>query len=92
MFSEDRRFCWHCGIDPLSFMRASRQNIKAGKTVSGGSTLTMQLARIFLGPRPRGPRAKAQERLRSAKQVADSQFARAYGVSHRSQERGNDSL
>jgi penicillin-binding protein 1C len=43
---EDNRFYWHPGIDPLSMARAIRQNSKAKKTVSGGSTLTMQVVRL----------------------------------------------
>jgi penicillin-binding protein 1C len=63
LFSEDRHFYWHCGIDPLSLARAASQNIRAGRTVSGGSTITMQLARILLGPRPRGIGTKVDEML-----------------------------
>ncbi len=43
---EDRRFRWHPGVDPVAVVRAVRQNIRSGEVVSGGSTLTMQLARI----------------------------------------------
>jgi penicillin-binding protein 1C len=43
---EDKRFYNHPGIDPLSLGRAFKQNIAAGKTVSGGSTLTMQVIRL----------------------------------------------
>ena len=45
---EDRRFFYHPGIDPLGILRALRDNLKVGKVVSGGSTLTMQLARLGL--------------------------------------------
>jgi penicillin-binding protein 1C len=55
--AEDRRFFAHPGIDPLAVARAARQNLAAGRVVSGGSTLTMQLARI-LDPHPRSLRAK----------------------------------
>ncbi len=50
---EDRRFKWHPGIDPAAVVRALRQNVRRGRVVSGGSTLTMQLARIARGNRPR---------------------------------------
>ncbi len=49
---EDRRFFGHPGIDPLAVMRAAGQNLRAGRTISGASTLTMQVARL-LHPRPR---------------------------------------
>ncbi|MGV8879730.1 MAG: penicillin-binding protein 1C [Sphingobacteriaceae bacterium] len=43
---EDRRFDHHPGFDPLAFGRAIRQNIKAKRIVSGGSTITMQVIRL----------------------------------------------
>ncbi|HEY3402290.1 MAG TPA: penicillin-binding protein 1C [Ohtaekwangia sp.] len=43
---EDKRFWYHPGVDVLSFGRAIRQNISAGKIVSGGSTLSMQVIRL----------------------------------------------
>jgi penicillin-binding protein 1C len=50
--AEDRWFWWHCGIDPLALVRAGISNVKAGRIVSGASTLTMQLARLaYPGPR-----------------------------------------
>ncbi len=50
--AEDQRFWWHAGIDPLAILRAGVSNLKAGRTVSGASTITMQLARLtFPGPR-----------------------------------------
>lgn len=47
--TEDRRFYTHVGVDPLGLMRALQVNMKAGRTVQGGSTLTQQLAKnVFL--------------------------------------------
>jgi penicillin-binding protein 1C len=43
---EDKRFYNHPGIDLLPLGRAFKQNIKAGKIVSGGSTITMQVVRL----------------------------------------------
>ncbi len=43
---EDRFFRWHWGVNPLATGRAVVQNVKAGRIVSGGSTLTMQTIRL----------------------------------------------
>jgi penicillin-binding protein 1C len=43
---EDRRFEHHPGVDLISMGRALRQNMEAGKVVSGGSTLSMQVIRL----------------------------------------------
>lgn len=61
---EDKRFWWHFGFDPFSLMRATFQNIRSGKVVSGASTLTMQLVRV-LEPRPRTFSSKLVEILRA---------------------------
>jgi penicillin-binding protein 1C len=51
--AEDKRFYSHPGIDPLAVIRGTYQNIKELKTVSGASTITMQLARIIASHRGR---------------------------------------
>lgn len=43
---EDRRFYYHPGIDPIGLGRAMIQNIRNGKIVSGGSTISMQVIRL----------------------------------------------
>jgi 1A family penicillin-binding protein len=45
MASEDSRYYWHIGIDPIGTSRALVTNIKGGEIREGGSTLTQQLAR-----------------------------------------------
>jgi len=44
--AEDARFAQHDGIDPVALARAAWQFARTGHVVSGGSTITMQLARL----------------------------------------------
>ncbi|MHA6324521.1 penicillin-binding protein 1C [Roseivivax sp. CAU 1753] len=44
---EDRRFLAHSGVDALALLRAGAQALRHGRIVSGGSTLTMQVARLL---------------------------------------------
>ncbi len=44
---EDRWFHYHWGINPVSLAGAAYDNLRAGKVVRGGSTITMQLARLM---------------------------------------------
>ncbi|MEQ8807340.1 MAG: transglycosylase domain-containing protein, partial [Rhodospirillales bacterium] len=49
--TEDRRFYNHFGIDPIGLGRALVRNVRAGRVVEGGSTITQQLAKnLFLTP------------------------------------------
>ncbi|MDZ4706835.1 MAG: penicillin-binding protein 1C [Saprospiraceae bacterium] len=50
---EDQYFFKHPGVNPFSLWRAVVQNYKAGKIISGGSTLTMQDIRLRRGSRKR---------------------------------------
>ncbi|MFN9548109.1 MAG: transglycosylase domain-containing protein [Cyanobacteriota bacterium] len=43
--SEDTRFWWHPGVDPIGAARALLTNLLGGRVLEGGSTLTQQLAR-----------------------------------------------
>jgi penicillin-binding protein 1C len=58
---EDRRFFGHPGFDPAAILRAALQNARAGRILSGGSTLSMQLARLVSPPRRRDIAAKLSE-------------------------------
>ncbi|QQN28200.1 peptidoglycan glycosyltransferase PbpC [Pseudomonas syringae group genomosp. 3] len=44
---EDRCFYSHPGVNPLALVRASWQNLRGARVVSGGSTLSMQVARLL---------------------------------------------
>ncbi|MEM1380121.1 MAG: penicillin-binding protein 1C [Pseudomonadota bacterium] len=61
---EDDRFYRHQGVDFLAVLRAMRDNIVRGRTVSGASTITMQTARL-MEPRPRTLPSKFIEMLRA---------------------------
>jgi penicillin-binding protein 1C len=61
---EDRRFWQHSGVDARALVRAALQMLRSHKIVSGGSTLTMQVARL-LEPRPRTITAKLVEMMRA---------------------------
>ena len=56
---EDRHFHRHPGINPVAMARAVVQRVRSGRVVSGGSTLTMQVARILDGGNPRRTRSLA---------------------------------
>jgi penicillin-binding protein 1C len=57
---EDKRFFSHAGVDPAALLRALLQNARAGKIVSGGSTISMQVARLA---RPGEERAMGEKGL-----------------------------
>ena len=62
---EDRRFDDHFGVDPLAMARAVQQYASAGRIVSGGSTLTMQVARLLEPPKHRGIATKLFQMIRA---------------------------
>nr|WP_231571463.1 MULTISPECIES: peptidoglycan glycosyltransferase PbpC [Xenorhabdus] len=57
---EDRWFYKHPGINPISLLRAAWQDIRAEKIVSGGSTISMQVARL-IDPHPRTVAGKLKQ-------------------------------
>ena len=61
---EDQRFWSHGGVDWFGMVRAAWSSAKAGRIVSGGSTITMQTARL-LEPRPRTIPSKLVEMFRA---------------------------
>lgn len=62
---EDRRFADHHGVDPAATLRAAWQWLSSGRIVSGGSTLSMQVARL-VEPRPeRSLRSKLRQMVRA---------------------------
>lgn len=58
--AEDKRFPYHGGVDPLALARAAWDKLTGGPR-SGGSTITMQLAKMLCGNRARTMGAKLQE-------------------------------
>jgi len=60
--AEDRGFEGHLGVSPRAILRAVWQNLRAGRVVAGGSTLTQQLARNLV-PRTRTVLGKGYEAL-----------------------------
>lgn len=61
---EDRAFWWHPGVNPLALLRAGWQWSVNGKIVSGGSTITMQVARL-IEPVPRTVAGKLRQIARA---------------------------
>lgn len=60
--TEDRGFYTHYGIEPRAVARAARDNLLAGRVVSGASTITMQAARL-VADLPRGWSGKPRQLL-----------------------------
>lgn len=64
---EDRWFYYHPGINPVSLVRALIRNLKYGKVISGGSTLSMQVARLARNNPPRTYGGKLLEMMMALK-------------------------
>jgi penicillin-binding protein 1C len=58
---EDRSFWWHPGVNPWALLRAAWQWQRHGQIISGGSTLSMQVARLL---EPDSPSRSAAGKLR----------------------------
>ena len=61
---EDKRYYSHHGVDPLAMMRAAYQLATQGHIVSGGSTISMQVARLLEPRRERSIYAKLRQTVR----------------------------
>jgi penicillin-binding protein 1C len=62
---EDKRFFTHHGVDPLAMGRAAFQLLTQDRIVSGGSTLTMQVARLLEPRQERSVAAKLKQAVRA---------------------------
>ncbi|MCJ2144086.1 penicillin-binding protein 1C [Methylobacterium sp. E-066] len=62
---EDRRFQSHPGIDPVAILRAAGQWLGHGRILSGGSTLSMQVARLVEPRHGRSLEAKLRQMVRA---------------------------
>lgn len=62
---EDKRFYEHSGVDPLAMVRAAYQLLTRGEIVSGGSTISMQVARLLEPRRKRSLYAKYRQMVRA---------------------------
>jgi penicillin-binding protein 1C len=60
---EDKRFYSHRGIDPIAVVRALIHNLRQGKTVEGGSTISMQTVRLMRKGKRRTMKEKIVETL-----------------------------
>jgi penicillin-binding protein 1C len=78
--AEDSRFWSHPGVDLLAVLRAAQSNLRAGRIVSGASTITQQLARLAY-PGPRTYYRKLVEMIRSLRieaALSKEEILRAY--------------
>ncbi|MBL8616469.1 MAG: transglycosylase domain-containing protein [Deltaproteobacteria bacterium] len=87
--AEDQRFWHHAGVDPQGIARAMVQNVKAGRLVAGGSSLTQQTAKNLFYRPDRSLRSKLDElanavrleRAFSKKKILEF-YANQFHVSH----------
>ncbi len=62
---EDKRYREHHGVDPLSLGRAAIQFVSRGQIISGGSTISMQVARLLEPRERRSLGAKSRQTVRA---------------------------
>lgn len=67
LYFEDEYFYYHPGINPVSLFKAFRENLRAGKVVRGGSTISMQSIRLAFGNQKRSYTRKLLEILSALK-------------------------
>ena len=80
---EDRRFESHSGVDPAALLRAAFQWATSGRIVSGGSTLTMQVARLLEEHPTRSLLAKYKQMLgavRLESELTKDEILRLYAL------------
>ncbi|MCP5036552.1 MAG: penicillin-binding protein 1C, partial [Rhodobacteraceae bacterium] len=78
---EDKRFWTHFGVDPRAMLRAAGQFIVNGRIVSGGSTITMQLARLLEPRKNRSLKSKLHQMARAVqieRQLGKKEILEAY--------------
>jgi penicillin-binding protein 1C len=78
---EDKRFYSHAGVDPLALGRAAIQLVTRAHIVSGGSTITMQLARLMEPRHERSLSAKLHQMVRAVeieRQLTKDQILNLY--------------
>ncbi len=81
MTFEDRRFREHRGVDGMAIGRAVLQAVRHGRLVSGGSTLTMQVARLLDGRHERTASGKLRQMARAValeEKLSKDQILRIY--------------
>lgn len=72
--AEDARFFRHAGIDPLAVVRAAFANVKSGKIVQGGSTITQQTVKNLYFGQERTWWRKSKEALMSV--ILDARYSK----------------
>jgi penicillin-binding protein 1C len=81
MAFEDRRFYSHPGFDAQAFIRSAVQLVRERRIVSGGSTLTMQVARLLDGKHERTGSGKIRQIVRALQleeQLSKEEILRLY--------------